>query len=407
MHDMVIRGGHVYIGGEIIECDIGINGERISEVGKNLKGDEVIDAGRKLILPGAVDCHVHFRDFREKHKETWETGSRAALRGGTVVVIDQPNTDPPIHDEGIFRKRMKLAERSSYVDFRVNLALTRENHSEIKKILEKVNPNAVGEVFLQHQSENFEIPYEILFEVRRNIRDIITVHAEDPEEIRDGKGGNWELRPPEAELKAVKKCSGQGDFYFCHVSLGSSVRLARSGNSQMEVTPHHLLLSTEDADSIMYNVNPPLRSEEERRSLISMLSEIDVIASDHAPHTFEEKREGFPGFPNVEFMYPLLLDMATRGVFSLKKLVERISENPARIFDIDGYGWIKEGFYASLAIFDIRNVSEIKTEKMYSMAEWTPFEGFSAIFPEKVILRGKLAFDNGEVLVKRGSGIEI
>jgi len=407
MHEIVIGGGHVYTDGDIINCDIGIDGERISRIGKKLAGEKVINAEGRLILPGAIDCHVHFRDFREKYKETWETGSRAALRGGTVVVIDQPNTDPLTQNAGIFRKRVELAGKSSFVDFRVNMALTRKNFPDIQKICEEVNPNAIGEVFLQHTEEDLQIPFEILFEVRKKVEGIITVHAEDPGKITDGKEENWKLRPPEAEIMAIEKCRKHGDFYFCHVSLGSSLELALSEESQVEVTPHHLLLSTEDADSIMFNVNPPLRSENERRTLISRLSDIDVFASDHAPHTLEEKKDGAPGFPNVELMYPLLLDMATRGVFPLRKLIERISENPARIFNIDGYGGIKEGNYASLAIFDLKNVSEIRSEDMYTMAEWTPFEGFSAIFPEKVFLRGKLAFDNGEVLVKRGSGIKI
>ncbi len=396
---MIISGKFFYKG-KIVEGSIVIEDGIIVDIRKDVSlNDNSVVISRGLILPAGIDVHVHFRDFKESYKETIESGSLSALYGGICLVIDQPNTNPPITDSEIYLKRIEKAEKESFIDYALNLGLIEENSDRIHDIIgdiEKfVRIPAIGEVFLQHRT--MQVRYETLESVSRRIGKLITVHAEDPELIeRD------DVRPKEAEIKAVQKCINIGSFYFCHVSTPEALNMIYRSNSFAEVTPHHLLLSR---GCVTFDrVNPPLRSDQDRTELLKNLSKADVIASDHAPHTIEDKKEGAPGFPGVETMYPLMLNLVRRGIVDLKTLVDRIVVNPAKIFGFEKYSGIEIGNYANLAIFDFSDVRKIRADDLHSRAGWTPYEGFEAIFPKTVIIRGVKALDNGEVLIDRGFG---
>ena len=193
---------------------------------------------------------------------------------------------------------------------------------------------------------------------------------------------------------------------MCHVSLYESLKAVSRSQSTAEVTPHHLLLSREDFDRLdgFINVNPPLRSRENSEMLLKNFSKFDVLASDHAPHREEDKLKGASGFPGVETMYPLMMNLVKKDIIGLNELVEKIAINPAKIFGFDGYGAIEVGNFANLAVFDFSDVRTIRANKLHSLCQWTPFEGFDAIFPHTVILRGELALEGGEVLVEPGYG---
>ncbi len=395
MQDKNVISGIIFYKGRLIEGCIEIENGIIKDIKKFKKNAKHV---KGLILPAGIDVHVHFRDFRERYKETIESGSLSALYGGICLVVDQPNTNPPVLDHKVYLRRMEIARRNSYVDYSLNIGLTEDNKGfiidEIEEIEKMYRIPAIGEVFLEHRI--FQVSYDTLRFLKETIRDkkIITVHAEDPNLIRD------EFRPKEAEVKAVKKCLEIGGFYFCHVSTNEALNMIYSSNSFSEVTPHHLLLSDR---LVKFRVNPPLRCEDERRELFKNIHKADVIASDHAPHTIEEKRDGLPGFPGVEVMYPILMYLVKIGQLDLSTLVERISINPARIFNFKKYGGIEVGNYANLAVFDLSDVKEIKADSLHSKAGWTPYEKFKAIFPKKVFIRGYEVFD-GEPLVKKGFG---
>jgi dihydroorotase len=242
-----------------------------------------------------------------------------------------------------------------------------------------------------------QVSYETLEYVRSRIEKLITVHAEDPKLIKDEN-----VRPKEAEIKAVERCLSIGDFYFCHVSTPEALDMIYNSKSFAEVTPHHLLLSKGKVK--FERVNPPLRSDQDRAELLRNLNKADVIASDHAPHTIEDKKEGAPGFPGVETMYPLMLNLVRCGVIDLKTLIERIVINPAKIFGFSRYSGIEVGNYANFAVFDFSNVKKIRTEDLHSKAEWTPYEGFEAVFPRIVFIRGVKALEDGEMLINKGFG---
>ncbi len=397
---MVAIHGKFLYRGEIIEGGIVIENGIIKEIKKTVEAEEVekIDG---LILPASIDVHVHFRDFEESEKETIESGSLSALYGGNCLVVDQPNTTPFVEDFDEYEKRMEIAEKRSYVDYALNLGLTLRNseriHEIIKKIEEKYRIPAVGEVFLQHNNPEFQISYDVLEETRKKISKLITVHAEDPSLIQD-------TRPPEAEIEAVKRCLELGDFHFCHISTYDSAVLISDTNSTFEVTPHHILLNSEDFERFgeFSRVNPPLRDKVEAEMLFNVLQLADILASDHAPHTLEDKKNGAPGFPGVETTYPLMVNLMRKGLVGIRTLTNLMAINPAKIFGFERYGGIEIGNYANFAVFNLKAVSKIKVERLHTRAEWTPFENFEAVFPERVYLKGELALLNGEVLIEPG-----
>ncbi len=396
---MIISGKFFYRN-RIVEGCIVVEDGIIVDIRKIARSDDrILEFSRGVILPAGIDVHVHFRDFKESYKETIETGSLSALHGGICLVIDQPNTNPPVINSEIYLKRIRKAEKESFVDYALNLGLTKENSGKIREIVEEleefVRVPAVGEVFLQHRT--MQIGYETLKSVKDRIEKLITVHAEDPELIE-----REDVRPKEAEITAVRKCLGIGSFYFCHISTPEALEIIYGSNSFAEVTPHHLLLSKGKVE--LDRVNPPLRSETDRIELLRNLDKADVIASDHAPHTIEDKREGAPGFPGVETLYPLMLSLVKKGFVDLKTVVERIVINPAKIFGFEMYSGIEVGNYANLAVFDFFEVRKIRAEDLHSKAGWTPYEGFEAIFPKVVFLRGVKALDDGDVLIDSGFG---
>jgi len=399
--------GKLLYRGEIVEAGIKIENGIIKEISKGVKGKKI----RGIILPAAIDVHVHFRDFKEKHKETIESGSLAALYGGVCLVIDQPNTMPRVEDEKTYLERVEKAKKTSYIDYSLNMGLTSKNTEKIDEIIKKIEEKgytipAIGEVFIQHNDANLQIDYRTLADVKSRVRKLITVHAEEPEMIEGDGTPNYHFRPPHAEVEAVKRCIEMGRFHFCHISTLEAVSIIKKTDSTLEITPHHILLSIEDEERLgkLINVNPPLREKENVNALLSNIDRIDVIATDHAPHTIEEKEAGVPGFPGVETMYPLLMNLVRKGVIGIRTMVEKIATNPARIFGFDGYGEIEVGNYANLAVFDFSDVKKIKGDELHSKAGWTPYEGFEGIFPHKVYIRGVEALDGEDVLIDPGFG---
>ncbi|MCS7143475.1 MAG: dihydroorotase [Archaeoglobaceae archaeon] len=383
--------GKIFYKGEFVEAGIEVEGGRIKRVGKLVKGKEV----KGIILPAGIDIHVHFRDFEEKRKETIETGSLSALHGGICLVVDQPNTKPVVDNPEIYFRRMEIAEKSSYVDYKLNLALTKRNAEKIGEIVEKIRKRyflpAIGEVFLQNTDKELEISYETLKNLKVNAK--LTIHAEDPSFVEIGSP-NFLFRKREAEIRAVEECEKLGEFHFCHLSTREAVERVKRGS--FEVAPHHILFSIEDYQILgdLVNVNPPLRQKSDAEWLFRNFSRIQILASDHAPHTVEDKKMGSAGFPGVETMFPIFLEFAKRGLISFKDLVEKIAENPAKIFGFEDYGGIEVGKFANFVVFDLKNVEEIKAKRLHSLCNWTPYEGFKAIFPKEVYIRGEEALGN-------------
>jgi dihydroorotase len=403
--------------GEILTADILIEGEKIAKIGKDLRGEEVVNMRGRPVIPGIVDVHVHMRDFGEGYKEDFFSGSRAALAGGVTTFVDMPNSSPPVVDAGTFEKRIKEAERKSLVDFGLNLGITSENLEEIKK----VDPVACK---IYMDGTLGEIEEEVLRDAIEKCPRV-AVHAEDAGIIKrnleyfKGKGGflvHGHIREPKAEEEAVKKVSQiaamlEKPIHLCHISYRKSLNHLNRFTT-CEATPHHLLLTETELKELegVAKTNPPLRSPRDVKALWGALKNgrIDVIASDHAPHAEDEKEEEVAvapsGVPNLDVMLRLFLTLVNKGTLTLFDVVRLMCENPAKIFGIDK-GEIKEGRDADLLVLNLREKGKIEADEFYSKAKYSPFEGWRTKGDvERVFLRGRLAFEDGEFMVKKGYG---
>ena len=405
--------------------DVRVVDERVDAVGEDLApvsdDDRIIDATDKRLFPGAIDVHVHFREPGFSHKETWATGSTSAAAGGVTTVVDQPNTDPPTVDGPGFDEKARLAE-ASVVDYGLNGGVTGDWDPDT---LFDRPLFALGEVFLADSTGDMGIEADLFAEAveRAGREDVtITVHAEDAdlfdEEAHDwaeadrgvGHGADadcWSAyRTPEAEATAVERaCEVAGEYdtalHIAHTSTPEAVDAASEAGATCEVTPHHLFLSREDLEDLgtYGRMNPPLRSAERREAVYDRVADgtVDVIATDHAPHTREEKEarllDAPSGVPGVETMLPLLLEEARQGRLDYERVRDLVAANPADVFDVPGKGRIGEGMDADLVLFHPDADREIRGEDLHSKCGWTPFEGRQGVFPELTLVRGRVVYE--------------
>ncbi|RJS96301.1 dihydroorotase [Halococcus sp. IIIV-5B] len=397
--------------------DVRVDGERIAAVegGLDPRADErVIDADGDLLLPGMIDTHVHFREPGFPEKETWATGSRSAAAGGVTTVVDQPNTEPPtVTGEGFDAKADLAAD--SLVDFGINGGVTPDWHPE--ELFERPL-FALGEVFLADSTGEMGIDADLFTTAAREAADHevpVTVHAEDATLFdesateRDDADAWSAYRAAEAEAVAVERACAVGrevgsGVHIAHTSTPEGVDAAHEAGMTCEVTPHHLLLSRDDLDDLgtFGRMNPPLRSEERRAAVYDRVRDgtVDVIATDHAPHTRAEKNAGIwdapSGVPGVETALPLLLEEARQNRLSYERVRDLTAANPAAVFDLPRKGRVEAGRDADLVLVDPDSPLEIRGEERYSKAGWTPFEGRNGVFPKLTMVRGETVYERDE-----------
>jgi dihydroorotase len=398
--------------------DVRVDGESgvIDAVGRTLTGSggDELDASGKLLLPGMIDAHVHFREPGFAHKETWGTGSRSAAAGGVTTVVDQPNTEPPTVDGTSFDEKAALAA-DSLVDWGVNGGVTPEwNPDELfdRPLF------ALGEVFLADSTGEMGIEEPLFRDAAARAAEagvVVTVHAEDADRF-DASAKNrsdadaWSAyRTAAAEVAAVERAveiaNEEGArLHVAHTSTPGGVDAAASGGSTCEVTPHHLFLSRDDLDELgtFGRMNPPLRSEERRAALFERVADgtVDLVATDHAPHTRAEKNAGIwdapSGVPGVETALPLLLAAARKDRLSYERVRDLTAANPARVFDLPRKGQVEAGRDADLLLVDPDDSREIRGADLHANCGWTPFEGMDGVFPEWTMVRGEFAWKDGE-----------
>ncbi|BAA31090.1 dihydroorotase [Pyrococcus horikoshii] len=397
--DLVVVGKFLFKE-KIIDGSIGIEDDKIAKFSlRELKGDKKIKVEKgKIILPGLIDVHVHLRDFNESYKETIASGTKAAIHGGITTVFDMPNTKPPIMDEKTLKLRELIFKKKSYSDYALGFLIA--GNEPAKADFYKIFMGAsTGGIY----SKNFEEDY-------KKAPDIVSVHAEEYELIN-----RYPERPPIVEVVAIKKAlqaskKMKKPLHICHVSTKDGLKEILKANIpwvSFEVTPHHLFLTRRDYErSKLLKVYPPLRDEEDRRYLWENLKSIPIIASDHAPHTLEDKEAGAAGLPGLETEVALLLDAVNKGMITIWDIVAKMSINPARIFKIKNKGW-EEGKDADLIVVDMKKEWTIKAENFYTKANWTPYEGWKV--KGKVImtiLRGEVVMEDDEIIGKpRGERI--
>lgn len=374
----------------------------VRHTGAGIPADRVIDCSGLFVLPAATDMHVHMRGGPQSAKEDWETGTRSALAGGVTVVVDQPNTVPPVTAPETLRARVLEAKENSFCHFAINSGVT---HDTPLPAMWSAGAMAFGEIFFAPSSYGEAVsPQElsVALDQIHSFGGLATIHAE---EIIAGPDTSLEshaqVRSPEGELRAVRAVLqaniAECRLHFCHLSTGASVDAARGS---VEATPHHLFLSRGmfgDTDAYA-RVNPPLRSERERKDLLSRWERIDVVASDHAPHTRSEKEQPFSdspsGVPGVETLVPLLLAAVLEKTLGLPEVIAKTSSNPAAILGIPPSGF-SHGSRADFAIFKKQAV-RIDPDNLHSKCGWTPFEGRQGVFPSCVIMDGTVVYEEGE-----------
>jgi dihydroorotase len=385
----------------------------IDAVGQQLTGRGRLDARGHLLFPGMIDVHVHFREPGFGHKEDWTTASRSAAAGGVTTVVDQPNTDPPTVDGAAFATKADLAE-ASCVDWGLNGGVVPDWDPDT---LFEQPIVALGEVFLADSTGEMGIS-DGLFEAaveRATAEDIpVTVHAEAAEEFdtsareRNDVDAWSAYRTPQAELRAIERAGAiandqETSLHVAHTSTPAGVDTAVAAGLTCEVTPHHLFCSRDDLEALgtFGKMNPPLRSEPRRAALFDRVADgtVDMIGTDHAPHTRAEKDAAVwdapSGVPGVETALPLLLEAARRGRLSYERVRDLTAANPAACFGLSRKGRIEPGRQADLVLIDPDASREIRGEQLHTKVDWTPFEGRAGVFPTWTMVRGEFVYRQG------------
>ena len=405
MHELVLKG-KFFIENQVVNGYIGVDNGKITKFSKSpLNGEKVIGTKtHEVIMPGIIDVHVHLRDFSQKHKETVKSGTMAALHGGITTVFDMPNTDPAIMSKEIFEKRAELFKRKSYTDYALGFLIS-GNCSEVKNVKADFYKIFMGASTEGIYSENFEEDYKCA-----NKR--VSVHAEDYELIQ-----KFPERPNIVEAKAIEKALNvskrlRKPLHICHVSTKEGLkRILEEGLPwiSFEVTPHHLFLTKRDfEENPLLKVYPPLRSREDVKYLWQNFEKIPIVASDHAPHTLDEKEEGAVGLPGLETELALLLTAYNKGMISLWDIIEKTSLNPAKIFGIKNKSF-EVGKDADLIVVNLKEEWKVEPEEFYTKAKWSPFEEWKLKGKVKMtLLRGKVVMEDDEIVGKpRGERIVI
>lgn len=384
-------------------ADLSVRNGAVCHVGAGLPAEDRIDCRSFTVLPAAVDMHVHMRGGRQGAKEDWRTGSRSALAGGVTLVVDQPNTLPPLTTGALAADRVREALASSCCHFAVNGGVS--PGADLRGLW-RAGVMAFGEVFAAPSSFAEGLApgdLERLLAKIGDLRGLATIHAEEANPGPDTSlPAHHALRSPAGEARAVAEVRrlnrNSARLHFCHMSTAASVDAA--GGSSVEVAPHHLLLSLEmfDPEDPEGKVNPPLRPEAEVKRLWSRWDRIHAIASDHAPHTREEKALAFDlapsGIPGVETMVPLLVARCRERKIPLQELTEKTSWGPSGILGIPRAGFAV-GERADFALYPGK-AGEVRADDLHSRAGWTPYEGMGAVFPEIVVMGGRVAYRFGD-----------
>ncbi|MCW4008406.1 MAG: dihydroorotase family protein [Candidatus Bathyarchaeota archaeon] len=437
--DSVLVNAKAYLNKEIVDCSIAIEDGKIFKIGKEAqmpKADEKINLRNLLVLPGLIDAHVHLRDEGKSYKEDFYTGTAAAAAGGITTVLDMPNNAPVTMSAEALKNRMQIAEKKVlvnvgfYSEFPVNL-------HEVEAI---VAQGAVAfKLFMACQIGGLNIDDDkALQEAFSKVGESsvpIAVHAEDKALLRANeeklKQANrhdaaafLKAHSEQVELKAVNRLLNinaqvNTRLHFCHMTtkegLNAVIEAKKAGrNVTCEVTPQHLLLSNSDFEryGLMLIMVPPLRSRSHIEALWQGTVDgwVDILGSDHAPHTLEEKSASSVwdvkvGLPGLETTLPLMLTMVKKNRISLAHVIRLLSEKPAEIFNLKDRGRLGQGKKADLTVVDFKQRFKIDASRFHSKAKYSPFDGWEVQGkPVKTFVNGLLVMNEQEIVAKPGSG---
>ena len=421
--DCLLAGATVVNQDGVGERDIGVIDGKIIEIGAlgAASAGERIDCRGLHVLPGVIDSQVHFREPGLTHKEDLETGSRAAALGGVTAVFEMPNTNPTTTSAQALADKIARAKNRMHCDFAFWVGGTHDNVRDIPE-LERL-PGAAGiKVFMGSSTGALLVPDDAgVLAILRATRRRAAFHSEDETRLGERKSlrvaGEPSSHPIWRDEIAALRCTerlirlarvARAQVHVLHISTREEIDLLRSARdvASCEATPHHLTLSSEDYARLgtKLQMNPPVRGPEHRDGVWRGLARgvIDVLGSDHAPHTLEEKARPYPDSPSgmtgVQTLVPIMLDHVNAGRLSLQRFVDLTSAGPQRFFGIAGKGRIAAGYDADFTVVDLKRRQTIRDSWIASRCGWTPYDGREVVgWPVGTFVRGRRVMWEGEL----------
>lgn len=426
--DSVIKNGQVFTASGLVETDIGIRNGKIALLAKGLEGGKTIDATGLTVLPGVIDSQVHFREPGLEHKEDLESGARSAALGGVTAVFEMPNTNPSTITPDLLTDKLARAKARMDVDHAFYAGAT-HNNLDVLPEMERIAGCCGVKVFMGASTGSLLVEDDEGVEaVLRAISRRAAFHSEDEYRLLERRGlardGDWtshpEVRDVEAAVSSTRRLIRIARevgkrIHVLHITTAEEMELLRDARdiASVEVTPQHLTLVAPEAYERLGShaqMNPPIREQRHVDGLWRALNAgiVDVLGSDHAPHTLEEKAMLYPaspsGMPGVQTLVPVMLTHVNAGRLSLQRFVDLTSAGPQRIFGIVGKGRIAEGYDADFTLVDLKRTETINADWSKSRCGWTPFEGMQATaWPVGTIVRGIDVMRDGEI-VNKGCG---
>jgi len=423
--DLILKGGLVATPGGIAETDVGVTDGKIAAIGSfdASQAGQVFEAHGLHVLPGVIDSQVHFREPGLEWKEDLETGSRCAALGGVTAVFEMPNTDPSTTTPEMMEDKLKRAAGRMHTDHAFYAGATHDN-TDLLPIMERMAGVCGVKVFMgastgQLLVEDDEGVERVLNAISRRA----AFHSEDEYRLADrrklARQGDWtshyEVRDAEAAISSTRRLlrlarkTGKR-IHVLHVTTAEEMEMLAAAKdiATCEVTPQHLTLVGPD-DYIRLKayaqMNPPIREEKHRAALWVAVNQgiPDVLGSDHAPHTIEEKSRPYPaspsGMPGVQTLVPVMLTHVVNGKMTLERFIELTSAGPQRVFGIAGKGRIAQGYDADFTVVDMKAKKTITKEWSASRCGWTPFEGMEAkAWPVATFVRGTMVMCDAQIV---------
>jgi len=419
-YDLLLTNGIVWTPGGPAETSVGVRDGKIVAIGEPGDAGETIDCTGLTVLPGVIDSQVHFREPGLEAKEDLESGSRAAVLGGVVAVFEMPNTKPNTDTADALNHKLARARDRMWCDHAFYVGATSANADKLAE-LERL-PGAAGvKIFMGASTGDLLVSEDKeLARVLASGRRRVAIHAEDEprmqarlgERVPGDPSSHPVWRDDESAILATRRIlslarAARRPIHVLHITTPAELELLSQHKdiATCEVTPQHLTLAGEEAYPRLgtyAQMNPPIRSGAHRAGLWGWLNQgvPDVLGSDHAPHTREEKAKPYPdspsGMPGVQTLLPLMLDHVAHGRLSLQRLVELTSAGPQRVFGMTGKGRIAAGYDADFTLVDLKARWTIEADWLASRCGWSPFEGMEVTGkPVATIIRGQSAMRDG------------
>ena len=433
MKKTLIKNAFVVNEGETKQMDVLIEAGKIAQIKETITADdqtEIVEAEGKYLLPGLIDDQVHFREPGLTHKACIRTESRAAVAGGITSFIEMPNTNPQTTTREELDRKFAIADQDALANYSFMFGGTNDNFEEIKNL--DTTQVAGLKLFLGSSTGNMLVDNEeVLRKIFSSTDLVISVHCEDEPTIRKNLADHIEEYGDDIP---IEKHPVIRSHEACYLSSSRAIALAKETGARLhvfhlstaietdlfdnsiplaekkitsEVCTHHLWFTADDyaEKGTFIKWNPAVKNTEDREALWAALNDdrIDVLATDHAPHTLEEKQNPYTkapsGGPLVQHALLALLTAAKQGKITLEKLVEKACHNPAILFQIAERGYVREGYYADLVLVDLNQQTTVKKEDLLYQCGWSPFEGttFDATV-EKTWVNGSMVYDQGKII---------